>query len=299
MARGPRSCCKWHMTGPIRPVFVVGCPRSGTTVIGAYVGTSAEVCDLGEYGGFYLTLHHAPRELGRAPSSYRRSYQRSLEAHAAGFAAEAADQEGCSWYVDATPWNLLAVDDLLRVAPEALFVLCLRDYRGVVQSLQRSYREGYNFAGDTCERSAELWVSFNEKAVTLPPAQTIVVSYDRLCEAPAAEIGRLDHELVRCGLDAGDHRREVFATSHAVPDSANRPTVAWQDSHSGTVRLRPRPRYEPEEWTADVDQMVVPVVRDVDRALAQRFGTRYMSLEREPGPARGSGDGERARCEPF
>lgn len=259
--------------GSARPIFVFGCPRSGTTVIGSYVGTTPGVCDLGEYGGFYLALHHAPRELGRAPSPVRESYQTSLEEHALRFPAAEAAEADCPWYVDDTPWNLLVADQLLRLVPDALLVLCLRDFRGVIQSLRRSYDEGYYYAGPTWEDSAGLWARFNEQALTLPDEQTIVVSYDRLCDEPSEEVDRLDLELSRHGLQQG-RSVEVFAHSHAVPDGSERPTVLHGNRFAGTLEFRPRARYDRAAWPDEIERSVAGIVGDVDARLRERFPSR-------------------------
>lgn len=55
-------------------------------------------------------------------------------------------------------------------------------------------------SGATWEESANLWVRFNVHALRLPGAQTVVVSYDRLCDEPVREIARLDSEFARHGL---------------------------------------------------------------------------------------------------
>lgn len=259
-----------ELVGSVRPLFVLGCPRSGTTVLGSYVGTTPGVCDLGEYGGFYLTLHHAPRELGRAPSLFRENYQASLESHARWFPASEAAKAGCSWYVDGTPWNLLVADRLLDLLPHALVVLCLRDFRGVIQSLRRSYADGYRYAGATWEESAGLWARFYLHALTLPTEQTVVVSYDRLCDEPAEEIARLDGELARHGLQAG-RSVDVFAHSHAVPDGSVRPTVACKSQMTGAVELRSRLRHDRAAWPAVIERSSAGIVGEVDAALRERF----------------------------
>jgi len=259
--------------GSVRPIFVLGCPRSGTTVVSSYVGTTPGVCDLGEYGGFYLALHHAPRELGRAPSPVRASYQASLEAHALGFPAAEAATAGCVWYVDGTPWNLLVVNELLRLVPHALLVLCLRDFRGVIQSLRRSYDEGYKYAGATPEESASLWVRFYERALALPVGQTVVVSFDRLCEKPSEEIARLEGALSRHGLPQG-RSMEVFARSHAVPEGSVRPTVFSVDRVAGTAEFRPRELYDRVAWLDEIERSVAGIVGEVDARLRTRFRSR-------------------------
>ncbi len=60
--------------GGTRALFVLGSPRSGTTLIGSYLASGARVLDLGEYGGFHLAHTVAPATLGAMPGSHRAEY---------------------------------------------------------------------------------------------------------------------------------------------------------------------------------------------------------------------------------
>lgn len=258
----------------VRPVFVLGCPRSGTTVTGTYVGSASRVHDMGEYAGFYLAVHHVPHHIGRAPSPMRDPYQRSIESHAAAFAAERVREAGCDHYVDSTPWNLLIHRQIAQLATEPLFVLCLRSYRGVVQSLQRSFAQGFEFAGGTPVLSAELWARFNLHALTLPTSRTITVNYDRLCAGAEAELDELDRQLDRHGVPACGRTRAAFIESHAVPAGQQRPTVARLDDE-GSVRFTRRPSFDADRWSEEMELAVGPIVNEVHRKLTDRFGNRY------------------------
>jgi hypothetical protein len=57
-----------HEAAPARPVFVVGSPRSGTTLAGALLGSAAGVSDLGEYAGYYFCHRTGPGELLPMPA---------------------------------------------------------------------------------------------------------------------------------------------------------------------------------------------------------------------------------------
>ncbi len=89
--------------------------------------------------------------------------------HARRFAEEVARSQGCEWYCDTTPWNLLVADRLAAQLPDALFVLMLRHYSGTVQSLRRSFESGFVWAGETLADSARIWAHFYRCAAEYPP----------------------------------------------------------------------------------------------------------------------------------
>src|ERR1700683_2016969 len=135
--------------GTARALFVVGAPRSGTTLIGNYLASDPSVLNLGEYGGFHLAHNVAPAALGAIPGSFRDPYLRDLVTHAQWFAEGLAMAHEKDWYCDTTPWNILAADRIPADIPDALFVLMLRHYSGTVQSLRRSFESGFGWAGAT------------------------------------------------------------------------------------------------------------------------------------------------------
>lgn len=258
-----------------RGIFVMGCPRSGTTAIGRYVASSTDVCDLGEYGAFHVALHHAPRELRRMPGPHKAAYLDSLAAHATTFARSAAASADCGWFLDDTPWNLLSVERLAALAPDAVMVLCLRHYRGTIQSLQRSYSQGFTFAGRHPRESAAVWCRLYANVTGIRAGRFIALSYDQLCAEPGATLDRLDAALADEGMDPGGFNRQVLATSHAVPADGSRPTIARFDPDRGTAVLTPRPSFDPTTWGDDTEAEVRPIVAAVDTALAKQFAGTY------------------------
>jgi hypothetical protein len=259
------------MRESMRPVFVVGVPRSGTTVIGAFVGSADRVLDLGEYGGFYFSHRIASSVFRRLPGPSRSSYLRSLREHAAEFACKTARDRGASSFCDSTPWNLLITNDLIQEFPDALFVLVVRHYSGAIQSLARSADEGYEWAGSNDSVRARLWSQFYSNAVDLPVDRTVVVSYDSLCAKPQPSIEGLRSDLSVANSDLVDLDVSVFATSHATQSS--RPAIAVNDG-SG-LRFQSVPSFNRSAWSAEIEASVGPLVAETDQALKDRFGARY------------------------
>lgn len=258
----------------VRSLFVLGSPRSGTTVVGSYLASGARVLDLGEYGGFHLAHNVAPTTLGAMPGSYRKAYLADLVGHARRFAEGLALSEGARWFCDTTPWNLLVADRVAADLPDALFVLMLRHYSGTVQSLRRSFESGFAWAGQTWPDSARIWAHFYSSVGRVPADRTIAVSYDALTDDPDHVLARLRAWLGERGYPVDDLDLSQLAVSHAPPSSGPRPTIGARREDG--VRLSPISSFDPDLWSGDIHQMVWPVVEDVHRDLAVRFPTAYV-----------------------
>ncbi len=260
--------------GAARALFVLGAPRSGTTLIGNYLGSGPSVLNLGEYGAFHLAHNLAPAALGAIPGPYREPYLRDLVTHAQWFAEGLTATHGKHWYCDTTPWNILAADRIAADIPDALFVLMLRHYSGTIQSLRRSFESGFGWAGATWADSAEVWARAYQAAAPLPAERTLVISYEGLCADPATTLDLVhrwmdQHGFPTKGLDLGQ-----LTISHAPPASGPRPTIAVRVGD--TVELRPIASYDPFCWSGDIHRTVWPVVQEVHRRLSAQFGSAYV-----------------------
>lgn len=259
---------------PARALFIVGAPRSGTTLVGSYLGSSRNVLDLAEYGGFYAANAVVPSVIGKYPGPYRDAYLEDVSNHARDFAEDAAAEAGCAWYCDATPWNLLCARKLAAQLPGALFVLTLRHYAGTVQSLRRSYAAGFLWAGASFEEGGRLWAAIYAHVAELPPERTVVFSYDGLGAQPEETLVKLEAGLAAHGFDGSGLNRDVLAVSHAT-SPRSRPTVGVLEA--GAVRVRPIPTIEPEHWSGDIQAVVWPTVRDVHLDLQHRYPSDYVT----------------------
>src|SRR5258708_24724838 len=136
VSRGGAARPRSQRAGP-RALFVLGVPRSGTTLIGNYLGSAPGVLNLAEYGGFYVAHSVAPAVIDRIPGYHHAEYLAEIGAHARSFAERLARQGGHGWYLDHTPWNLEVAAHLAADPADGLFVLMLRHYAGTILSLRR------------------------------------------------------------------------------------------------------------------------------------------------------------------
>src|SRR5712692_4123414 len=97
----------------VRPLLVVGSPRSGATLIGALLGSGPRVVNIGEYFGYYFCHRVALSEIGGVPTVEGTKYLAERQRYAHDFPKRQALQRKASWFVASAPWTLL---DARRVA---------------------------------------------------------------------------------------------------------------------------------------------------------------------------------------
>jgi hypothetical protein len=257
-------------------LFILGAPRSGTTVVGAFLASHPKCFDLGEFLGFYMAYAQVPSLMRRAPSPLpvKEGFFDRLACSARAFADENRDQASAAFWCDQTPWNLLIAEQLARDLADAIFVLLVRHYRGVILSLRRSYADGYRWAGREFHESARLWARFYDCVELLPADRTIVLSYDALCADPEPNVARLEREIGRrFGVDPTLFDRRAFLEGHARQGPDRRQPMGVEDG--GEVRLQPIPPYEMEKWTQGMEIAASPYVSKTHAMLSDRFGQIY------------------------
>lgn len=258
----------------VQPIFVIGSARSGTTLIGNYIGNCPQVCDLGEYFGFYFTHDVLVDRYKRVPTPFKDKFLHSIQEHAADFANSITNEQGVNIYCDSTPWNLLVADKLSKKFHNAIFILCIRHYSGVIQSLERSYNDGYLWAGSNYQERAEVYRMCYSKVHCLPLDRTVAISYDGLCANPEETLVEFKKKLKELGIDASTLSDNVFVKSYATNSLEERPTLATYDENM-KLNYSSIPSYNSKKWTREIEDEVYPVVRETDALLTNIFAEYY------------------------
>lgn len=258
----------------LAPLFVVGCPRSGTTMIGHYLETSPAVVHLGEYGALYVTwsvLPHfgiAGKLSGRPPSPHVERYREEARRHAQEFPSR-IDAPHARYWCDSSPVNLLIAGELVEWLPDARYVLVVRHYRGVLPSLARCFERGEMWAGATWHQRAALWSQYYTQAGLLPVDRVTVVSYDRLCAEPFATLAELQQRLGSIGIPAESLDAAALATSWATVPEERRPTVG-AIAGDGSARLAPVEAPRPP-WTSEDEARIAAIAAPARARLVETF----------------------------
>lgn len=163
------------------PVFIVGVPRSGTTLLAQHLARYPDVRNRGELG--WLEFWEQ-RFLSTSPT------RAQLEEAAAQYSKQLLqDDEPARWYVDKQPLNLLRIDLAMSLWPNARIIYCERDPRDIALSLwsQSFHDPAHDYAYDLgdiatvisdCQRLAAHW----RKRY---PASFTTVSYEEFVSSPA------------------------------------------------------------------------------------------------------------------
>lgn len=132
------------------PVFVVGVPRSGTTLVAQRLAGHAQVCHRGE-------LPWLP-SLAERISSGDGDYRQRLEDAAAVYAAQLRQDDApwAHWFIDKQPRNFMHVDLILSLFPNARIIQIQRNARDTALSLwmQSFHDRSLDFSCDFADIAA-------------------------------------------------------------------------------------------------------------------------------------------------
>jgi Sulfotransferase family len=126
---------------PERPVFVIGCPRSGTTVVFDLLRASPALASIGQEGHVLWESFHHPREHGWRSNTLGPGDVRSFERRYLAWAIDTLARPRGGRFLDKTPRNSLRLPYLDALFPDAQYVFVQRDGRATVSSLITAWRE--------------------------------------------------------------------------------------------------------------------------------------------------------------
>lgn len=184
------------------PIFIVGVPRSGTTLVAERLSRHRQVCNRGESP--WLALLASQTELTGDPD--RNALQRAAATYIAQVRQD--DAANARWFIDKQPLNLRYLDLALALFPNAKIIHCRRNPRDTALSLwSQSFTEevqgyAYDLADialvmNDCDRLMARWSEMHAGSIR-------DLRYEQLVADPAAIIGELTAWLGLPALDALD-----------------------------------------------------------------------------------------------
>jgi hypothetical protein len=256
-------------------VFLVGCPRSGTTLLQSLLAAHSRVTSFPEthflsglrpsktpYRALGLASRAAMRrletfrdELGRQPPRWPAWWERLLARTMFGAFVRMLDglalEAGASAWVEKTPNHLRYVDEIERHLPSAKVLHIVRNGPETVLSLYRTTRDHPERWGGswTLERCVERW----NESVRLTAAHAgkphhHVVRYERLLEDPQPVLQRV------CGFLGIPYEAGMLARR---AEAAQRVVAPWEEWKGGVferVADTTESRREAFERELDPDQ---------------------------------------------
>ena len=194
-------------SSPARHVFIVGLPRSGTTLTERILGALPGVHSNGETDNFAAALLRA------APPGAGDIFERCARADAAKVAeiyeALAAPEGAAGTILEKLPMNYLYLGAIARALPEARFVWLRRQPLDSCFAMFRTlFGEAYPFSYDF-EDLARYYAAYarlmDHWSATLGE-RVLAVDYEALVETPAAVAPRLARH---CGLPWAETALEI------------------------------------------------------------------------------------------
>lgn len=170
--------------GSPTPIFVVGCPRSGTSLVGEIIAHHTWVLNA-EEATLVFALHRWQALLAPPVAPLTEAFLRDVGALIRTTMLDSALRAGRSFVVDHTPWHAQCLEAVFKVFPEAYVVHVVRNPWDVAASLERSFAAGYSWAGGTLSDRVDLWVrSVDAVEQCEPNPRVLGVRYEDLCERP-------------------------------------------------------------------------------------------------------------------
>ncbi|MGY1750394.1 sulfotransferase family protein [Modestobacter sp. SYSU DS0511] len=237
---------------PLPRLFVVGCPRSGTTLLQSFLAAHPDVQAFPETHFFYrlptdldaLIAPDLARDLPEIAGFLGRPAMRWPEPAAGRSVAEAflatAEEvtraHGRRTWVEKTPANLYAIDRIEQLVPGARFLHILRDGADVVASLH-SVSTGWG-STYTVDQAVDLWAEC--VAITAEhrgrPGHT-VLSYARLAQHP-------DQVLRAACADVGlPYDPAMVAGRAGAAQGLIKDFETWKGDNTGPLVHRPREKF--------------------------------------------------------
>lgn len=169
------------------PIFIVGMPRTGTTLVERMLGHGQEVHPAGELLDFGIALSSAVRpRLARDPSLSPARHSLQLDFAALGrryLASARAAAGGARRFIDKMPINFMYCGLILKALPGARIVHLVRDPMDTCYAVYKTlFQQAYHFSYDLTEL-ADYFVTYRALMRhwhRVCPGQILDVHYERL-----------------------------------------------------------------------------------------------------------------------
>jgi hypothetical protein len=249
----------------MRPIFIGGCPRSGTTLLGTVLGAHPECCPVPEAQFKIEALSGLPRnakpvqalpalqaalrsprfrdwksaaeQLGQNGIGQVDSYPELIDRLVTRYAEVAGKRQATHW-IDGTPSNKNFLPTLLQMFPDARAIHIVRDGRAVANSVMRR-----DWGPNTVITAAYWWLGHLSHGLaaeqSLPSVRIRRVRYETLVSHPKDTLVGLCQwlglEYSECMLDSRfytiDSRAATFNPLTKRPPQDDR-VDAWRKSLS-------------------------------------------------------------------
>lgn len=182
----------------VQPVFVMGLPRCGTTLVDRIMSAHGDIDSHGEGPWFAQALTREAGSVDGKQNLLAKSLQLPPDDLGRAYARWASMPDNGRLTLDKTPANFLYLGLIARALPNARMVYVRRQPMDACYAIYKTlFRRAYPYSYDLSDL-AEYWLSFDALMqhwqAILPPEKLLVVDYEQLVTDPDTQIQRmLDH----------------------------------------------------------------------------------------------------------
>ena len=247
------------------PIFILGMPRTGTTLVERILGSHSEVTSVGEAVDFPVEMTVAARATHARlkmtdPNLLRASLQMDFGAVGRSYRASVRDLAGAQRYtIDKLPFNFRYAGLIHKAMPKASIVHLTRDPMDTCYAVFKTlFINAYHFSYQL-EELAEYFIAYRRMMDhwhAVMPGVMLEVRYEELVADPQAQSRRL---LAHCGLpwedQVLDFHRSKKASTTASAMQVRRPIYqsSVQKWRNYTRELQPVLRRLAEAGLVDAD----------------------------------------------
>jgi len=192
-----------------RLVFLIGSPRSGTTLLARMLGAHSQVHAPAEphlltglaHLGYFEKVDAAPydpiitqlglRELVAALPGREQDYLDSLRAHTDDLYGRLLAPTGKRWLLDKTPAYALVLDFIAKLYPRARYVVITRNPLAAWSSQVDSFFDGYPEAAERLSPLLDRYVPAIARFLRERPVERVHVRYEDLVQDPEGHLRRI------------------------------------------------------------------------------------------------------------
>lgn len=273
-----------------RPIFVVGHPRSGTTLLASMLGRHPEIVSTPESLYFNIVRFQVAPVLSKGASEVLRVIEaspmrfliidRQLLLAAFEDLQEITEEtvfrtvlecfqaaDGKPRLLEKTPWHMRNIDEILDWFPDARILWIVRDGRACVSSLLK-----VPWATDDPVTLARQWVmnvAFAEMFAKKWPQQIFVIKYEDLVNDPRSVIHpALEFLEVESSEQIFEHDREVRTVKPSETE--------WKENVG-----RPLMANRASAWGTELDPKVIDKLNITMSVPLRKYG--YISADEDRG----------------
>lgn len=236
------------------PIFIVGMPRTGTTLLERLLGSHSQVWSLGEFTAFPALLTEliqerlaSPTQASPAGDASLRIDFRELGRRYVAAARQLAGER--PFFVDKLPFNFLYCGYILAALPGAKLIHLVRDPMDTCYAVYKTLFFNAYYHSYDLDELADYYAGYREQMNhwhQVLPGRILDVHYEELVRDPEAQARRV---LAWCGLPWEDtvlaHHEQDRPSMTASAAQVRRPVYtdsigSWRRAASGLRRVHDR-----------------------------------------------------------